>query len=357
MLFGQSAPTSSSTSPNIVPNPSFEEYDSPPIGWFYKGKHFTEVMKYWSSATGASPDVFGPKVRVPRHWSEKGFGQQKPSDGKSMAGITVYGCENGKPHCREYIQIQLAEPLVVGQQYQASFAVSHLPRSLQVDQLGMYFSMKSYKLPTDEPIPADAQVSASTIIDAAAPKWTKITGIFKATEASEYLLIGNFRPDSLTQVNKVFSNSLPYAYYYIDDVDVRKIEPILEVPIQADDLSRIKVETGKVVRLKNIFFDHDKAVLLPRSFIELNKLVALMHTYSTMRIELGGHTDSVGKARYNVYLSRKRAKAVRAYLIDQGIHPRRIQYKGYGSEQPIATNDTSEGRQLNRRVEFLILSL
>ena len=50
---------------NIVPNPSFELYSGPPIGWFYKGDHYTEVMKYWSSPTVASPDVFGPRVRVP----------------------------------------------------------------------------------------------------------------------------------------------------------------------------------------------------------------------------------------------------------------------------------------------------
>jgi len=111
---------------NIVPNPGFESYSGTPIGWFYKGKHFTDVMKYWDSATSASPDVFGPKVRVPAHWAAKGFGKQSAHLGKSMAGITAYGCEEGKPHCREYIQIQLEEPLVIGQGYYAEFYVSHL---------------------------------------------------------------------------------------------------------------------------------------------------------------------------------------------------------------------------------------
>ena len=71
---------------NIVPNPGFERYSRTPIGWFYNGKHFTDIMKYWDSATSASPDVFGPKVRVPATWAEKGFGKQKPHDGESMAG-------------------------------------------------------------------------------------------------------------------------------------------------------------------------------------------------------------------------------------------------------------------------------
>ncbi|MEM9992267.1 MAG: hypothetical protein AAF738_10925, partial [Bacteroidota bacterium] len=116
---------------NIIPNPSFEEYSTIPIGWFYRGQHFTNVMKYWSSATAASPDVFGPKVRVPSHWTDKGFGDQYARTGESMVGMTIYGCDNGKPHCREYIQVQLLEPLVQYQNYYLEFWVVHLPRSLQ----------------------------------------------------------------------------------------------------------------------------------------------------------------------------------------------------------------------------------
>ena len=113
---------------NIVPNPGFEKFSATPIGWFYKGRHFTEVMKYWSSPTAASPDVFGPRVRVPEQWSVKGFGQHRARGGESMVGITAYGCENGKPHCREYLQIQLAEPLVIGQNYYCLLYTSPSPR-------------------------------------------------------------------------------------------------------------------------------------------------------------------------------------------------------------------------------------
>ncbi|MEZ4983234.1 MAG: hypothetical protein R2769_16930, partial [Saprospiraceae bacterium] len=102
---------------NIVPNGGFEQYAATPIGWFYKGQHFTNVMKFWSSPTAASPDIFGPKVRVPAHWADKGFGKMKPHGGESMVGLTLYGCDDGKPHCREYIQIQLKEPLVPSQGY------------------------------------------------------------------------------------------------------------------------------------------------------------------------------------------------------------------------------------------------
>ncbi|MEM8906670.1 MAG: OmpA family protein [Bacteroidota bacterium] len=340
---------------NIVPNPGFERYASSPIGWFYKGKHFTHVMKYWHSATAASPDVFGPKVRVPTHWASKGFGEQNAHQGQSMVGLTAYGCENGKPHCREYIQIQLKEPLVVGQSYYAEFWVAPLERGLRINNLAMYFSEGAIKLPVAAPIEVIPQVWAEQIVGPQGQTWHRVAGRFKAEREAEYLTIGNFCPDSLTLVHSAHSNSLNYAYYYIDDVLIKKEEPILEVPIKADDLTRITIEEGKVVPLKNIFFDSDKSELLPRSYVELNKLLQLLHKNPTMIIEISGHTDSIGDFDYNLFLSQRRAKAVVDFLIQQGISPSRTLYKGYGSTKAISSNNTEVGRQLNRRVEFLIV--
>ncbi len=340
---------------NIIPNPGFEEYSTAPIGWFYKGKHFTDVMKYWSSATAASPDVFGPRVRVPAHWSAKGFGKQKARRGESMVGITVYGCEDGKPHCREYIQIQLVEPLVVGQGYYAEFWLSHLPRSLEIGGIGMYFSDRRIDEKTDVGLSFQPQVCADEIIRAPNGSWVKISGRFVAETEAEYLVIGNFKADSLTNVRNTCSDGFNYAYYYVDDVLLKKEKPIIKVPIRKDDLCCITLEEGKIVRLKNIFFDHDKAELLPRSYVELNKLLNHMRENPNMVIEISGHTDSVGDRDYNKYLSRKRAKAVVAFLNENGIERNRTRYAGYGDARPIASNDSFEGRQLNRRVEFLII--
>ncbi len=340
---------------NIVPNPGFESYSGTPIGWFYKGKHFTDVMKYWDSATAASPDVFGPKVRVPSHWAAKGFGKQSPHLGKSMAGITAYGCEEGKPHCREYIQIQLREPLIVGQGYYAEFYVSHLPRSIQINNLGMHFSKEKIKINTDKLIDYTPQINSKQVLSAPEHKWVKVSGNFVAKTEAEYLLIGNFYSDSLTTRRIPFSNCLNYAYYYVDDVVLKKTEPYINVPVAEDDLCCISVEQGKIIQLKNIFFDTDKAELLPRSFVELNKLLNLMLDNPTMVIEIRGHTDSMGEHDYNIYLSRKRAKAVVEFLNENGISRSRTRYKGFGNTQPVASNQTDEGRSQNRRVEFLII--
>ncbi|MFT5384016.1 MAG: outer membrane protein OmpA-like peptidoglycan-associated protein [Saprospiraceae bacterium] len=74
-----------------------------------------------------------------------------------------------------------------------------------------------------------------------------------------------------------------------------------------------------------------------------------------MVIEIRGHTDSMGEDNYNMYLSRKRAKAVVEFLNENGISRSRTRYKGFGNTDPVATNQSEEGRQLNRRVEFLII--
>ncbi len=123
----------------------------------------------------------------------------------------------------------------------------------------------------------------------------------------------------------------------------------MDVPLQP-------IKYGEKVVLKNIFFETASYDLLPESQVELNKLVAFMNNNPTIRIEIGGHTDNVGKPESNQLLSENRSKSVREYLINAGILAERIQFKGYGEEQPMDTNDTSEGRANNRRTEFKVLS-
>lgn len=343
-----------SPSTNIIPNPSFEKYSSTPIGWFYKGSHFTSVMKYWFSATTASPDVFGPKVRIPAQWAAKGFGDQEARTGQSMVGITTYGCENGKPHCREYIEIRLSEPLVIGQRYYAEFWTTHLSRSLRANNLGMYFSKEKQQEGIDALIDVEPQVLSIKILEAEG-KWVKVFGEFTATTEAEFLTIGNFFPDSLAKTKSAGANQLNYAYYYIDDILVKKKHPLIPVPVKEDDLSNITITEGLLVTLKDIFFDTDKAELLPRSFVELDKLVYLMKKHPDMIIEVAGHTDDRGGDRYNIALSKRRARSVVDYLLENGIKAKRTRFQGYGSKRPISKNNTEEERQQNRRVTFLVL--
>ncbi len=342
-------------SQNIVPNPGFERFVSPPVGWSYKGAFFGQVVKYWFSATTASPDVYGPGVKIPQDWADKGFGTQSAHGGRCMAGLTLYGCTNGKPHCREYVEIQLAEPLVPGQTYLVELWVSHLPRSLQINNIGVFFSEKRMERQSDEQLQYKPQFNAKNIVATPKNKWVKLSGHFQATDEAEYLIIGNFFEDKDTKTEAYREDCFNYAYYYIDDVLVKKVPPFLAVPVKPDDLTHQPLEEGKAIQLKDIYFEFDKFELMPRSFVELNKLLQILRGNPKMVIEIVGHTDNIGKPDYNKYLSRRRAKSVVTFLLENKISPGRLRYHGEGEAKPIASNNTEEGRFLNRRVEFVIV--
>ncbi|MFA0964651.1 OmpA family protein [Roseivirga sp. BDSF3-8] len=116
------------------------------------------------------------------------------------------------------------------------------------------------------------------------------------------------------------------------------------------------LEVGVTVRLDRIYFDFDKTVLRPESYPELDRVVSLLMENPTLKIEIAGHTDNKGSDGYNETLSQGRADAVRDYLVQKTFEADRITAVGHGESKPEATNETDEGRQINRRVEFTILS-
>lgn len=117
-----------------------------------------------------------------------------------------------------------------------------------------------------------------------------------------------------------------------------------------------KPVAGSAIVLRNVFFDTDKDVLKEESLQELAELAAFLDQNRDLNIEISGHTDNVGGADYNRDLSARRAEAVKSHLTSQyDVGKERIVTKGYGQEAPIATNETEEGRALNRRTEFKIL--
>jgi len=120
-------------------------------------------------------------------------------------------------------------------------------------------------------------------------------------------------------------------------------------------LSRIKV--GKSATLNNIFFETDKYALLPQSKSDLDQLVHFLDLNKQVLVEIGGHTDNTGTEAYNQQLSESRARSVYDYLVQAGIPVQRLRFRGYGQTHPVATNDTPEGRQLNRRTDFKIIGL
>lgn len=117
-----------------------------------------------------------------------------------------------------------------------------------------------------------------------------------------------------------------------------------------------KIDVGSTMVLDNIFFETNKATIKTESAAELARLAALLVENPSIRMEISGHTDNVGSYRVNQKLSEARAKSVVDYMISQGVTADRLEYKGYAFNQPIADNNTADGRAKNRRVEFKVIS-
>ncbi len=123
------------------------------------------------------------------------------------------------------------------------------------------------------------------------------------------------------------------------------------------DIALDPIKVNQIMQMRNIFFETDSYALKSESKVELNKLLDLLLTNKTIRIEVGGHTDSQGDNVYNQKLSENRAKSVVDYLIAHQIAPERVKWVGYGETKPIADNKTEEGRSLNRRTEVKITGI
>ena len=149
-----------------------------------------------------------------------------------------------------------------------------------------------------------------------------------------------------------------YEVFYNNLNEKEKVQEF-EIPDSKGKYSinlSLKYDPPRTITLKNVFFDSGKAILKKESYAALNELYDALKMKPAMVIEIAGHTDNVGSKEANQLLSEQRAVSVRAYLIRKGIEANRIQAKGYGDTEPVAYNDSSEGRQQNRRTEVRIIS-
>ncbi|OFX58746.1 MAG: hypothetical protein A2046_17180 [Bacteroidetes bacterium GWA2_30_7] len=139
-------------------------------------------------------------------------------------------------------------------------------------------------------------------------------------------------------------------HFSLTQEDVENKEYVLNIPLQP-------IKENMTVVLKNIFYETDSYTFKKESQAELNKLVSFLKENPEIKIEIGGHTDNVGTKEYNKKLSENRSKTVYDYLVLKEINKDRLTFKGYDFSVPLSTNDTEEGRSLNRRTEFKIVSI
>jgi outer membrane protein OmpA-like peptidoglycan-associated protein len=297
---------------------------------------------------------------------------RKAHSGKAYLGMRIWG------GYREYIQVKLEAPLKAGKKYSFAMYVAVSPYGNSIaNSLGAYFSKSAMAL-GDYTVVNKCRPQVEFHFSRASKDstdWFRLQGTFTAKGGEKFLSIGHFTGRFRTHFTKKKALKFMFrkeAYYYFDDISLYELDEqgqeITQHPMKKEDVEKIPVDTAKgdqnylekevkintPVVLKNIYFATGKAELMPESYEELGLLVELLSNDTASRVEVTGHTDNRGNEEENKKLSFERAKAVVKYLVDNGIREERLTFSGMGSEQPITTNDTEEGRQQNRRVEFVI---
>ncbi len=123
------------------------------------------------------------------------------------------------------------------------------------------------------------------------------------------------------------------------------------------ELQMMPLNVGEKILLSHIFFETASTKLRHDSYTDINRVIDLLRAVPSLKIEISGYTDSVGKEAYNQGISNSRAQSVAEYILAQNISKDRVTHKGYGEKSPVATNLTPDGRAKNRRVEFIVLEV
>jgi hypothetical protein len=128
-----------------------------------------------------------------------------------------------------------------------------------------------------------------------------------------------------------------------------QLQQQLNQVLQTRDTAR-----GLIVSMSDVLFDTAQATLRPGARLRLAKIAGIMLAHPDLHLAIEGHTDNVGGDTYNQGLSERRADAVRDFLVGEGVKGSNISAQGFGKSQPVASNDTAAGRQLNRRVDIVV---
>jgi outer membrane protein OmpA-like peptidoglycan-associated protein len=222
----------------------------------------------------------------------------------------------------------------------------------------------------ESPKPTPSQSTPVTIAPAATPSGLTLYGkVLNASNSlgiqSQIVFHSNTSVPITTSINGDYKISIdPKLDYSIRVEAVGYMGLYEKLNLPPKDLNELEINfklqpvaVGASMNLRNVLFKQSSPELLPESNDELEMVVDFLKLNPSVEIELSGHTDNSGKASLNLKLSRDRAIRIKNYLVEKGIDARRIKGVGYGETKPIASNKTDEGKRLNRRVEFKIISV
>lgn len=359
-------------SQNLIPNPSFEDFVD-----------FTEksIAGWHKIQNTDTPDYFNLDSHKPfNNIFDEYIGGTLPKTGTAFVGFFClrYNPQRKVKNVREYIGTTLLSALEADSLYRVEISLClDAESNAAIKNFGLLFSKNSLEFNKDYQLfSSKPQIEFTLSYPEKPTGWITVSSFYKATGNEKCMIIGNFRTDKLTVFKKLGTGKVKgkdkkwnleagetAAYYYVDEIIIEKVKiEKTALPVEQemtkekeDTLNLNKIEIDSAIVLKNILFEFNRTELLPESYTEINKLLRLMMYNPQIIIKVEGHTDNMGSYDFNIRLSNARAESVVRYLIEKGIDPHRIEYAGYGFTQPIASNDTDEGRKTNRRVAFKVI--
>ena len=376
---------------NLIPNPSLEDENT------CQKYHELCAPKAWRSNTLKAFRYYDYKI------SRQDETVMKPADGSRCIALRMYN--TGRKMDRSYVQTPFLCQLEKGKKYRLQFQL--LSTTYFVNSFEIYMTDTLMVTKKNDPIfDKKPQIKFEFSKPFTPNQWITLETIYEATGNEVGMILGNFKHDdetviTLLQKKKRRETPIRRVYHFFDDFslipleainsscDLEKnkthiyadsvrhsiaqhphsiqnvevllekfpIDSILETPISQKDKTP-EPETifeEKIFTLPNILFENNSDILLPVAYNSLDELIVYMLENRNYKLIITGHTDHIGKTYTNQTLSKNRAKSVANYLTSNGIHISRIKTLGKGESQPITSNETVEGQQLNRRVEFEIL--
>ena len=335
---------------NLVFNPSFENHKRR-VQYCITTNKLKKVSD-WKQVTYGTVDYFKNDSKCQRNKSNL-----KAKSGEHFIGI--YGLLTGrKKKYREYFQGNFKTPLKKGVSYNVEFYVRTASNStVRMSGFGAYIHNEPINANNSKRLKYVPQVSCKEIINDEI--WLKVNQVYVAQGGEKYITLGVFEPYRKLKKEKEFLFG-GYCYFYIDDISVTEISSEF-IRLKKDSTISFEQKTLSVLPkindtlvLPNIRFKTNSYTIIDSTCRDLDKLGLYLKINPFVKITIYGHTDSIGNEKGNLKLSRNRANSAKKYLVNLGISENRIRIIGKGSQSPIASNKTIEGREMNRRLEIII---
>ena len=359
---------------NMVPNGSFENFE----GSLRRDQQF-DLTKDWGFATDVIPDLFATNIKsryvaVP----ENMYGKEDPADGDNYAGIVAYSYRGKRS--RSYLTVQLKTKMKANNLYCIKYKASLAERSRYAsNNMGALITQKKLsEKGTGAIVNSAAIVNDRNEVVSQTDGWWDFCKRYAAKGNEQYLTIGNFATDANT-TNETREVSSDYekgpeiaAYYYIDQVEVRRIEanencgcantkiPDSKVIYSATTQLTDEMTITEKIEAIDAYFYQYQAEVVSAAQRTIDQIVELMKANPGMKIQVIGHTDNeeaelAKKETTLSTLAEDRAKNVREYIAAQGIDRTRVLMDNKGNSEPVSKMSTPISLAKNRRIEFRIV--